>query len=263
MHHASCFIYYASCLIWEKGEIAMILLGINVDHVATIRQARGTSYPDPVDAAKRSILGGADQITIHLREDRRHIQDSDVERMRKEIAVPLNLEMAAADKIIDIACRIKPDTATLVPEKREELTTEGGLDVAGSLSQLKSVVERLSSAGISVSMFIDPETEQIEASLEVGAPSIELHTGSYCDAVDDISAAGELERLKLAARFASGKGMKVCAGHGLNYKNTANVIKALPEVVEYNIGHSIIARAMFVGMERAVREMKTLINQNK
>lgn len=237
----------------------MSFLGVNVDHVATIRQARGTLYPDPVVAAQDAVRGGADQITIHLREDRRHIQDDDLLRMKTEIGVHLNLEMAAADEIVSIACRVRPDTATLVPERRAELTTEGGLDVAGGIGHLTAVVRRLSDAGIRVSMFIDPEIAQVDASIEVGARTVEFHTGRYCDAKGDPEAAGELERLKKAVRYAASKSVRVCAGHGLNYDNTQFVARALPEVVEYNIGHAIVARAIFVGMEQAVREMKKIV----
>lgn len=236
-----------------------ILLGVNVDHIATIRNARGTSYPDPIEAALLAIRGGADQITIHLREDRRHIKDSDLARMKTSISVPLNLEMAASDEIVSIACRARPNTATLVPERREELTTEGGLDVRGNIKTLREVVKRLSGAGISVSMFIDPEIFQVDASAEIGAPSVELHTGKFCDAQNEKNSADELERLKIAARHASEIGLKTCAGHGLNYENTHLVVKSLPWVVEYNIGHSIVARSTFVGMENAVREMKNIL----
>jgi len=239
----------------------MVLLGVNVDHVATIRQARETKYPDPIAAAKFAIKGGADQITIHLREDRRHILDEDVKRMKQEIDVPLNLEMAAADEIVRVARDIRPDTATLVPERREELTTEGGLDVGGDLEHLRSVTKRLKDARISVSMFIDPEGDQVDASFEVGADAVEFHTGRFCDATDERSRADELERLIMAVRHASKKDIKIAAGHGLNYDNTKQVIRALPEVVEYNIGHSIVARAIYVGMEQAVREMKELLKK--
>lgn len=237
----------------------MALLGVNVDHVATIRQARGTLYPDPIAAAHAAVRGGADQITIHLREDRRHIQDNDLLRMREEIDVPLNLEMAAADEIVEIARRVRPNTATLVPERRSELTTEGGLDVAGDVRHLKDVVGRLSDAGIRVSMFIDPEIHQIDASIDVGTMTVEFHTGRYCDASGDAEAAGELERLKVAVRHSYSKSVRVCAGHGLNYDNTQFIVHALPEVVEYNIGHAIVARAIFVGLEDAVREMKNIL----
>lgn len=237
----------------------MVLLGVNVDHVATIRQARLSAYPDPVAAAGEAIRGGADQVTIHLREDRRHIQDDDVVRMKDSIDVPLNLEMAAAPEIVSIACEVGPRTATLVPEKREELTTEGGLDVASNLKALKQVVARLRGSGIVVSMFIDPDGAQVDASRELGVESVELHTGAFCDAAGEGARIGELERLMKAARLAKGAGLKVCAGHGINYENASELARALPEVVEYNIGHAIVARALFVGMEEAVREIKVLL----
>jgi len=237
----------------------MVLLGVNVDHVATTRKARGTVYPDPLEAARLAILGGADQITIHLREDRRHIVDSDLERMRREIDVPLNLEMAAVDEIIFIACKIKPATATLVPEKREELTTEGGLDVVGNMKALGNAADALKNAGVKVSFFVDPDKAQIEATQKLGVSIVELHTGRYCDATNDIEANNELERLIVASKFAAKNGMKVAAGHGLNYDNTSSVVRALPEVTEYNIGHAIVARALMVGMEKAVREIKKLL----
>lgn len=239
----------------------MVLLGINVDHVATVRQARAVGYPDPVEAAMLAIKGGADQITIHLREDRRHIQDMDLEKMRNSISLPLNLEMAASDEIVNIACRVKPSTVTLVPEKREELTTEGGLDVASDVKRLKDVVARLKDSGILVSMFIDPEESQVEASIETGAGAVEFHTGRYCDATNDIESSTELERLVKVSRLSYGKNMKLCAGHGLNYENAERCVKALPQIAEYNIGHSIVARAVYVGMERAVREMKSVLQK--
>lgn len=235
-------------------------LGVNIDHVATIRQARQTLYPQPVKAALAAIRGGADQITIHLREDRRHIQDDDLSLIKREIGnVPLNLEMAAVREIVEIACCIRPATCTLVPERRKELTTEGGLDVATNKRVLAGIVDRLKQAGIVVSMFIDPETKQIAASEEIGANAVEFHTGAYCDAVGDVEAERELKRLSDAVRFTSRKPLKLCAGHGLNYENTARVVEALPEIVEYNIGHAIVARAVFVGMEEAVREMKQIL----
>jgi len=237
----------------------LIKLGVNVDHVATLRQARGTSYPDPIEAALLAIEGGADQITIHLREDRRHIQDHDLVRMKSSIDVPLNLEMAAADDIIAAAVKIRPDTVTLVPEKRNELTTEGGLDVVSAPSKLSECVSKLRDSGILVSMFIDPEASQVDASISIGITAVEFHTGSFCDAVNEIRASAELERLLLASRYAASKGLKVCAGHGLNTKNTPTVVRAIPEIVEYNIGHSIIARSVFVGMREAVREMKEIL----
>lgn len=237
----------------------MVRLGINVDHVATLRQARGTIYPDPIAAALSAIRGGADQITIHLREDRRHIQDEDVVRMRKEIDCTLNLEMAAVAEIVEIACRIRPDVATLVPEKRQELTTEGGLDVVSSMTVLRETVSKLKNAGVIVSMFVDPEMSQIEASVEIGADAIELHTGAYCDAETRSQADDEMDRLIKATRFAATTDLTICAGHGINYSNAWSIARSLPEVTEYNIGHAIVAEAVCVGMERAVREMKDIL----
>jgi len=237
----------------------MISLGVNVDHVATIRQARGTPYPDPVAAATLAIAGGADQITVHLREDRRHIQDSDVERMREALVAPLNLEMSIAPEIVVIACRVRPATATLVPERREELTTEGGLDVVSSIGPIRSAVKRLRDAGIAVSLFIDPELRQVEAAKEAGAGIVELHTGAFCDEAEEGRASKELARLMKAAGAAKGLGLKVSAGHGINYDNASRLARTLPEVVEYNIGHAIVARAFFVGMKQAVSEMKDLL----
>ncbi len=237
----------------------MASLGVNVDHVATIRQARRTAYPDPLAAAREAIRGGADQITIHLREDRRHIQDGDVARIKGSIDVPLNLEMAAVAGIVSIACELAPHTATLVPERREELTTEGGLDVASNVASLRPVVEELVGSGIAVSLFIDPDGEQVEASRALGADVVELHTGAFCDAREGGVRLAELERLMKAARQAKKAGLRVAAGHGINYENAGELARALPEVVEYNIGHAIVARALFVGMAEATREMKALI----
>lgn len=237
-------------------------LGVNVDHVATIRQARGTLYPDPVTAAALSELAGADQITIHLREDRRHIQDRDVHVMRQTVQTQLNLEMAATAEMAAIAAKIKPDMITLVPEQREEQTTEGGLDVVGQLANLRPYLDQLRATGAQLSLFIDPDEAQIRASADLGVQIVELHTGDYCEASDpganSANAHGdrmaELERLRQGARLASELGLIVAAGHGLDYKNVLDVA-AIPEFEEFNIGHSIIARAVLVGLERAVREM--------
>ncbi len=239
----------------------MIRLGVNVDHIATIRQARGTLYPDPVMAAIEALKGGADQITIHLREDRRHIQDDDLHRMRNEIDCTLNLEMAAVPEIVKIACQVRPDLVTLVPEKREELTTEGGLDVANSIATLRETVAELKGAGITVSLFVDPERGQIEASVEVGADSIELHTGTYCDAQTADEAKLEMKRLIRAVKFASTTDLTICAGHGINHKNIFPIVKELPEVTEYNIGHSIIAESVYVGIKQAVRDVKRVLGE--
>ena len=239
----------------------MIRLGVNVDHVATIRQARGTAYPDPCAAAMEAIAGGAEQITIHLREDRRHIQDADVTRMREALTVPLNLEMSISSEIVSIACRVKPVTATLVPERRAELTTEGGLDVASSIAAVRAAVKKLADAGIAVSLFVDPDARQIEAAKEAGAQIVELHTGAFCDETEEGRAAEELKRLMKAAVAARDLDFKVCAGHGINYDNTSRLVRALPEVTEYNIGHAIVSRAFFVGMKEAVREMKQMLTE--
>jgi pyridoxine 5-phosphate synthase len=238
----------------------MIRLGVNVDHVATIRQARGTRYPDPLEAAKLAIEGGADQITIHLREDRRHIQDADLFRMRRGLQAQLNLEMAAAEEMAAIACEVKPDTATLVPERREELTTEGGLAVAFPAKALAPVIARLADRGIRVSLFIDPDIREVEASAALGAAAVELHTGAYCDAAEASARSQELARLQQVARRGKELGLTVCAGHGINYENARALARALPEVVEYNVGHAIVARALAVGMAQAVRDMRTLLS---
>jgi pyridoxine 5-phosphate synthase len=233
-------------------------LGVNVDHVATVRQARGTTEPDPVTAAALAELAGADSITVHLREDRRHIQDRDVEILRRTLKTRLNLEMAATEEMIAIARRVGPASVCLVPERREELTTEGGLDVLRHQQELSAATARLQDRGISVSLFVDPDLAQIEAARQIGADAIEIHTGSYCDAE---SAAGEREELaKIASSIGAGRdlGLIVNAGHGLNYRNIAPVV-ALGGVEEFNIGHSIVARAVLVGIDRAVREMVALV----
>lgn len=238
----------------------MIRLGVNVDHVATVRQARRTVEPDPVAAAVLAELGGADGITIHLREDRRHIQDRDLEVLRKTVQTHLNLEMALNEEIVRIALQVLPDQATLVPEKREEVTTEGGLDVRTNRDSLEAVVKRLKDAGIKVSLFVDPAEEIMLISKEAGADAVELHTGSYANARGEKKVEKELAKLKEAARVAEKAGLAVLAGHGLNYLNTAG-IKTIPQIEEVNIGHSIVSRAVLVGMERAVREMKELLSE--
>jgi len=236
----------------------MIRLGVNIDHVATIRQARRGREPDPVWAAVQAQLGGADGITIHLREDRRHIQDHDVPRLRQAVPGRLNLEMACVPEIVRIACAAKPDYATLVPERRQELTTEGGLDVAGNYETIAAAVQSLRSAEIGVSLFIDADPVQVEASHKLGVEAVEFHTGRYADATSGQAVAEELARLRNGAIEASRAGLHVHMGHGLNYLNVPSVAR-LPHVEELNIGHSIVARAIMVGMERAVREMKELI----
>jgi pyridoxine 5-phosphate synthase len=233
-------------------------LGVNVDHVATVRQARGTKEPDPVTAAALAELAGAEGITVHLREDRRHIQDRDVEILRQTVQSRLNLEMAATDEMVGIALRLRPDCVTLVPEKRQELTTEGGLDVLGQAEHLRPRIAALQAVGIIVSLFVDPVRQQIEAASRVGTNCIEIHTGSYCDAGDAESRALELAKIAEAIRVGQQCGLGVNAGHGLNYRNIAPVV-ALGGIEEYNIGHSIVSRAVLVGMERAVREMVELI----
>jgi pyridoxine 5-phosphate synthase len=236
----------------------MIRLGVNIDHVATIRQARRGREPDPVWAAVQAQLGGADGITIHLREDRRHIQDHDVLRLRQAVPGRLNLEMACVPEIVRIACEAKPDYATLVPERRAELTTEGGLDVVGNYSTVESAVKTLRSAGIGVSLFIDPDAKQVDASKKLGVEAIEFHTGCYADATSSQTVTEELNRLRTGSVKAQELGLHVHMGHGLNYLNVQSIAR-LPHVEELNIGHSIVARAIMVGMERAVREMKELI----
>jgi pyridoxine 5-phosphate synthase len=233
-------------------------LGVNIDHVATLRQVRGSSYPDPLFAALIAEQSGADSITLHLREDRRHIQEHDVERMRSALQTRMNLEMAATDAMVEIARRVRPQDVCLVPEKRQELTTEGGLDVASQVPRIRHVCAALREAGSRVSLFIDPDAAQLEASLEAGAPVVELHTGAYAESTGERQAM-ELARLVDAARYGSRIGLTVHAGHGLHYHNVQPVA-ALPEIVELNIGHAIISRAVFDGMAAAVREMKSLMN---
>jgi len=234
-----------------------VLLGVNIDHVATVRQARGTDYPSVIEAAELAEKAGADSITIHLREDRRHIQDEDVRGLCSGCKTRINLEMAVTPEMVAIALARKPADVCLVPEKREELTTEGGLDVAGNLSGVAEAVSELKSAGIRVSLFIDPDFEQLEAARQVGAPVVELHTGTYADATGTRQQQ-ELERLHQACLFGHELGLQINAGHGLHAGNVQAVAR-LPHMNELNIGHSIIARAIFVGLEAAVQEMKELI----
>lgn len=235
-----------------------ILLGVNIDHIATIRQARHTRYPDPVEAVYAAENGGADGITVHLREDRRHIQMRDVECIQAVLNTRLNLEMAVTETMLDYACRLLPAHCCLVPEKREELTTEGGLDVISQEKKIGAAVMRLRDAGIEVSLFIDPDLKQIEAAHRIHAPVIEIHTGEYADAKTDQIRERELKRIQTAAQAAHQVGLIVNAGHGLNYQNVG-VIAAIPEMNELNIGHGIVARALFSGLEKAVREMKRLM----
>ncbi|GAB4251090.1 pyridoxine 5'-phosphate synthase [Deferrisoma sp.] len=236
----------------------MIRLGVNIDHVATVRQARRIREPDPVWAVVLAELGGADQITLHLREDRRHIQDEDLERVLATASVPVNLEMAVTDEMLRIAAARRPHSATLVPEKREEITTEGGLDVAGQAEAVRRAVDTLAAAGIRVSLFIDPEPRQVEASVRAGARAVELHTGAFCEAWGTPAADAELERLQTAARLAAEAGLAVHAGHGLNVRNVRPVAR-IPQVEELNIGHSLVGRAIFVGLQAAVAEMKAIL----
>lgn len=236
----------------------MANLGVNIDHVATIRQARGGSEPDPVAAAAISELAGADGITIHLREDRRHIQDRDLQLLRQTVKTKLNLEMAATDEMINIALKVKPDMCTLVPEKRQELTTEGGLEVRANLAAVSQAVQRLQDGGLIVSLFVDPDPDQVKAASKAGADYIEIHTGAYAEARDWKSEDEELEKIENAIRLAAKLGMGINAGHGLNYSNIKRVA-ALGGIEEYNIGHSIISRAVLVGLDRAVRDMVELI----
>jgi pyridoxine 5-phosphate synthase len=235
-----------------------ILLGVNIDHVATLRQARFTRYPDPVEAVYAAENGGADGITVHLREDRRHIQERDIELISATLLTRLNLEMAVTDHMIAYAEKMTPALCCLVPEKREELTTEGGLDVLSQESKIRDAVSRLSQKKIDVSLFIDPELPQIEAALRCGAPTIEIHTGCYADAKSQEETKHELHRIITAAQFAHQAGLVVNAGHGLNYQNVQTIAR-IPEINELNIGHGIIARAIFMGLEAAVREMKRLM----
>jgi len=235
-----------------------ILLGINVDHIATLRQARGTNFPDPVYAASVAEHAGADGITVHLREDRRHIQDRDIHVLKQTLHTRMNLEIAVTDEMLAIACEVKPVFCCLVPEKREELTTEGGLDVVGQLDKITQAVAKLSAAGIETSLFIDADKEQIDAAVASKAPYIEIHTGHYADAPNEAAQQKELARLVETTKYAHGKGLKVNAGHGLNYFNVKPVA-AIPEIIELNIGHSIIARAAIDGLDKAVRDMKRLM----
>ncbi len=236
----------------------MAKLGVNIDHVATIRQARGGNEPDPVTAAAIAELAGADGITIHLREDRRHIQDRDLKILRQTVKTRLNLEMAATAEMVAIACSVKPDMCTLVPEKRQELTTEGGLDVRIHQESLTDVVEKLQEGGMLVSLFIDPDPDQVKAVSKIGADYVEIHTGSFAEARGYRAQDGELRKIENAIKLAAKLGLGVNAGHGLNYSNI-KMVAALGGIEEFNIGHSIISRAVLVGLDRAVREMMDLV----
>lgn len=233
-------------------------LGVNIDHVATLRQARHTPYPDVILAAHIAETAGADQITCHLREDRRHIQDEDLSRLRKMVKTKLNLEMAATKEMLQIALQVKPDIVTLVPEKREELTTEGGLDLFSSPGFLKNCIEQLRQNHVPVSLFINPDLEDVEKSLELGANAVELHTGQYAEVSKEDEIQKEFQRLQRATHLGNKLQLQVFAGHGLHYENISLLLQ-IPEIQEYNIGHSIIARSVFVGLDQAVKEMKALL----
>ncbi|MGZ5198240.1 MAG: pyridoxine 5'-phosphate synthase [Telluria sp.] len=237
---------------------SVIDLGVNIDHVATVRNARGTVYPDPLRAALLAEQAGADLITLHLREDRRHIKDADVLAIRPELRTRMNLEAAVTQEMIDFACRVKPQDVCLVPERREEVTTEGGLDVVRYYGQVEAAVKQLAAEGIRVSLFIDADETQIEAAASVGAPVVELHTGRYAEACDEAELAAELERIKRGVTAGVRRGLRVNAGHGLHYTNV-QPIAAIQEIHELNIGHAIVAHALFVGWEHAVREMKAIM----
>lgn len=240
--------------------MAPLKLGVNVDHVATLRQARLTPYPEPLQAALTALEAGADSITVHLREDRRHIQEHDVEAMKALLDAPLNLEMAMTEGMLAFASRLRPDYCCLVPERREELTTEGGLEVAGQLERVGEACARLQASGARVSLFIAPDPEQIDAAASAGADMVEIHTGHYADCADPAARLAELDKIKQAVVHATGTVLQINAGHGLCYENVKPVA-ALPPVAELNIGHAIIARALFTGMAQAVREMRTLMDE--
>lgn len=233
----------------------MIALGVNIDHIATVRNARGTPYPDPIRAALLAEEAGADLITLHLREDRRHIRDADVRALRPQLRTRMNLEAAVTPEMVAFACAVKPHDVCLVPERREELTTEGGLDVAGGFERVRDAVARLTDAGIRVSLFIDPDERQIDAAVRANAPVIEIHTGRYAEAHDEASRRAELERVAQAVAWGCARGLRVNAGHGLHYGNVAEVAR-LTGIAELNIGHAIVAEALFMGWEAAVRDMK-------
>lgn len=241
---------------------SLILLGVNIDHVATLRQARGTRYPDPIEAAILAERAGADAITLHLREDRRHIQERDVRMLKDILLTRMNLEMAVTAEMLDLAAEVRPEDCCLVPEKREELTTEGGLDVAARPALMADACGRLAEAGVRVSLFIDPEPVQVEAAAEAGAPVVEIHTGAYADAPDRVAREREFERVRRAVEAGVAAGLQVNAGHGLSYANV-EPIAAIAEIEELNIGHAIIARAVFTGLEQAIRDMKRLMRGSR
>lgn len=241
-------------------EKQIILLGVNIDHVATLRQARGTRYPDPVQAALMAEQAGADGITAHLREDRRHIQDRDIFLLKDTLQTKLNLEMAVTDAMLAIATQVKPQACCLVPERRAELTTEGGLDVAGAADKMLDACQALAEAGVEVSLFIDPEFKQIDAALKAGAPVVELHTGRYADAETKVLQQQELQRLRQAAEYAHQAGLQVNAGHGLSLYNVEAICR-IEQIAELNIGHSLIAQALFAGLDQSVRDMKRVMRE--
>jgi pyridoxine 5-phosphate synthase len=241
-----------------QPQSAIIELGINIDHVATLRNARGTAYPDPLQAALLAEEAGADAITLHLREDRRHIKDADVELIRPQLRTRMNLESAVTSEMIDFACRIKPQDVCLVPERREEVTTEGGLDVVKYFAEVSAAIKQLHAEGIRVSLFIDADAAQIQAAAEAGAPVIELHTGRYADAHDEVDQQQQLQRVQQGVLEGVKRGLKVNAGHGLHYTNV-QAIAAIRDIAELNIGHAIVAHAVFVGWQNAVREMKAIM----
>lgn len=238
----------------------MIKLGVNIDHVATLRQARGTRYPDPVQAAIEAEQAGADAVTLHLREDRRHIQERDVEQLKSILQTRMNLEMAVTDAMVAYAEKFRPEECCLVPERRQELTTEGGLDVRTHGQRIRDACARLAGAGVRVSLFVDADPAQIEAAAKTGTPTIEIHTGRYADALDPDQRGEELGRIELAVQQGLALGLQVNAGHGLNYHNV-QAIAAIPGIAELNIGHAIVARALFTGLQKAVREMKRLMRE--
>ncbi|WP_339853101.1 pyridoxine 5'-phosphate synthase [uncultured Nisaea sp.] len=239
--------------------MSYLRLGVNIDHVATIRNARGGPHPDPVRAARMAAEAGADGITAHLREDRRHISDADIERLTREIDLPLNFEMAATEEMLDIALRHRPHAACIVPEKREEVTTEGGLDAAGLHNHLTRYCSALKDAGIRVSLFIEADKRQIDAAVALGAPVVELHTGAYCDAEGDAARAAQLERLRDAAQYGAERGLEMHAGHGLSFDTVAPVAE-MPEFHELNIGHFLIGEAIFSGLDSSIRRMRSLMD---
>jgi pyridoxine 5-phosphate synthase len=246
-------------------NVRPLRLGVNIDHVATIRNARGGAHPDPIRAAHLAVLAGADGITAHLREDRRHIRDLDMERLKRQLFVPLNFEMAATDEMVAIATRLRPHASCLVPEKREERTTEGGLDIIGGAAHLRPMIVALKDAGIRVSLFVEPEVEIMRAACDLGAPVVELHTGAYCEAVaegDEERVSHELERLRRAAAYGAGIGLEIHAGHGLSL-DSVRPVAAIPQIAELNIGHALIGDAIFMGLDESVMAMRAAMDEGR